>query len=66
MEPDFKAACEAIKPHFEVFANKFENDLKDGVFMGDVDAFVRAKSQNELLQKMRRIIDNLTCEETEK
>lgn len=59
MEPSFKEACEAIHPFFDVFANQFETELRNGVFMGDCDDFIKAKNKVDLINQMKQTLKNV-------
>lgn len=58
MEPVFKDACKAVQPYFNIIADKFIQDLKDGVFIGDEEDFIKAKHKIELLSQMKQTIIN--------
>lgn len=59
-DTDFKYACEAIKPYFDDFAQKFIDDLREGVFLSDTDGFHQAKAEYGLILKMKQVINDTT------
>lgn len=58
MQPTYEDACKAIRPYFDTFADHFIQELKDGVFMGDESAFIKAKHKIEIITAMKQILIN--------